>query len=272
MEEIGIVDIKNLNRVLEEKYGYSFSDYAQSSFKRRIARILKLHHHDDIGALIKRLKNDHSYFDVFLDEITVNTTEMFRDPTFWKAVKERVLPSLESHQTIRIWHAGCSSGEEVFTMGILLEEAGLLGKSKIYATDISSTILDKAKKGIYPIRNMETNMMNYELCCGKTGLDKYYTGKGHNAIMDPRLVKSVTWMEQNLITLREPFMKFDIILCRNVMIYFSATLQAKIFKLFHDSLLGNGVLGIGSKESILWNNSASSFEAINNEERIYRKR
>ena len=121
MIEIGISDIKKINETLQNTYGYSFNGYAQSSFKRRINRILELHKHDGIEALISKLKSDKSYFDKFLDELTVNTTEMFRDPSFWKVIKEKIVPMFESHQTIRIWHAGCSSGEEVYTMCIILE-------------------------------------------------------------------------------------------------------------------------------------------------------
>lgn len=271
MVDIGIADIKKINHVLDETHGYSFSGYAQSSFKRRINRILAIHNHKTIDDLVDRLATDKSYFKDFLDELTVNTTEMFRDPSYWKVMKEKVIPLFESHQTIRVWHAGCSSGEEVFTMAIVLRELNLLDKAKIYASDLSAPILDKAKKGVYPLRNMETNAMNYELYGGKADeFNKYYSKKGTNAIMDPTLVANVNWLEQNLITTKHAFMKFDIILCRNVMIYFSSMLQAQVFKLFHESLLEKGVIGIGSKESFIWNNYINHYEQITNEEKIYK--
>lgn len=271
MVEIGIADIKKINHVLEEVHGYSFGGYAQSSFKRRINRILAIHNHSTIDDLVAKLAKDKSYFKDFLDELTVNTTEMFRDPGFWTVIKEKVIPLFLNHQTIRIWHAGCSSGEEVFTMAILLKELGLLDKTKIYASDLSLPILEKAKKGVYPKRNMETNAMNYELYGGeKEDFEKYYKVKGQESIMDSSLVKNVNWIEQNLITAKEPFMKFDLILCRNVMIYFSSTLQSQVFKLFHESLLEKGVVGIGSKESFIWNNQINDYEQLTSDEKIFR--
>ena len=271
MLELGIADIKKLNSALEEAYGYGFTGYAQSSFKRRINRILGVHNHKTLDDLINRIKSDKTYFKDFLDELTVNTTEMFRDPTFWTEMKNSIIPLFQDHQTIRIWHAGCSSGEEVFTMAIVLNELGLLEKSKIYATDISSTILEKAQKGVYTKRNLEVNEMNYEMFGGKKeDFSSYYTTKNNDIIMDKTLVRNVKWMEQNLITTKMPFMKFDIILCRNVMIYFSSMLQSQVFKLFHDSLLDRGVIGIGSKESFIWNNHINDYEQISNDEKIYR--
>ena len=271
MIEISISDIKKINETLQDTHGYSFNGYAQSSFKRRINRILDLHKHDGIDALITKLKSDKSYFDSFLDELTVNTTEMFRDPSFWTVIKEKVIPMFESHQTIRIWHAGCSSGEEVYTMCIILEELGLLDKVKLYATDLSAPIIDKAKKGIYPSRNMDTNAMNYELFGGeKNAFEKHFKIKGYDAQMNKSLIRNVNWIEQNLITTTEPFMKFDIILCRNVMIYFSSMLQSQVFKLFHKSLLEKGVVGIGSKESFIWNHNINDYEQITDDEKIYK--
>lgn len=269
--EIGLADIKLINESLKEIYGFSFAGYAQSSFKRRIIRILGLHKHNNVAALVEKLKSDRAYFDIFLDELTVNTTEMFRDPSFWVTIKSEIIPMFESQETISIWHAGCSSGEEVYTMGILLEELGLLDKVKIYATDVSTSILDKAKKGIYPARNMETNANNYELYGGlKSNLERYYSKKGSDVQMDKSLIRNVEWAEQNLILSKEPFMRFDIIICRNVMIYFSSMLQSQVFKLFHNSLLDKGVIGIGSKESFIWNNNINDYKQVGNEEKIYR--
>lgn len=270
MVDIGIADIKRINKVIEDNNGYSFGGYAQSSFKRRISRIMAVHGFKTIDALIERLNSDKSYYKDFLDELTVNTTEMFRDPSFWKVMKEKVIPKFASHQTIRVWHAGCSSGEEVFTMAIILKELDLLDKTKIYATDLSAPILEKAQQGIYSARNMDVNTMNYEMYGGDPkDFKKYYTIKGHRAIMDKSLVMNVNWMEQNLITTTKPFMKFDIILCRNVMIYFSSMLQSDVFRLFHGSLLEKGVIGIGSKESFIWNNHINEYEQITNDEKIY---
>lgn len=269
--DISIAEIKRLNHIVKEKHGFAFEEYAQSSFKRRILRILSIHNIKTVDDLIVKLDKDKGYFKDFVEELTVNTTEMFRDPTFWTVMKEKVIPAFKNHQTIRIWHAGCSSGEEVFTMGIILKELDLLEKSKTYATDLSTTIIEKAKKGTYSLRNMEVNTMNYEMYGGKKeDFSKYYAVKGTNAIMDPSLIKNVNWIEQNLVTTKKPFMKFDIILCRNVMIYFNSALQAEIFSLFHGSLLDKGVIGIGSKESFIWNDHMEDYKQVAEEEKIYR--
>ena len=234
MKDIDLVDLRRIIEVVKESYGYDFSNYAMSSFKRRISRVIDIHN-ISVETLIEKIKKDRNYGEDFLSEITVNVTEMFRDPSFWKIMREDIIPSiLLNHKTFKIWHAGCSSGEEVFSMAINLKEMDLLDKVSIIATDIDEKIINKAKSGIFPLKNMELNGKNYLRYEGTAKFEDYYAVKGNSAIMDPDLVKKVDFRKNDLV-LGEPFNKFDLILCRNVMIYFNQTLQNDVLKKFHQS-------------------------------------
>jgi len=270
MKDIDLVDLRKIIEVVRDSYGYDFSNYAMSSFKRRINRITEIHN-ISVEALTEKIKKDKKYGEDFLSEITVNVTEMFRDPTFWMVLRDDIIPSiLLNHKTFKIWHAGCSSGEEVFSMAILLKEMDLLDNVSIIATDIDDKILEKARSGIYPLKNMEVNSKNYIRYQGKGNFEDYYAVSGNNAIMDPVLVKNVDFRKNDLV-LGEVFNKFDLILCRNVMIYFNQTLQNEVLKKFHQSLFKYGYLSIGSKESLIWCEIANKFILANNDEKIYKK-
>jgi len=271
MQEIEIAELKKLTEIVRDKYRYDFSNYAMSSFKRRIQRILELYRFPSIDALCKKLQDEPLFFKEFLSEITVNVTEMFRDPSFWRVLRDQVLPNiLLNNNNISIWHAGCSSGEEVFSLAITLREMGLLEKVKIIATDIDTAILEKAKSGIYPLKNMELNQKNYIRYQGTQTLENYYKEENGKVIMDKSLMANVSFQEHNLVNSR-PFSKFDLILCRNVMIYFNQTLQNNVLKMFHESLFKYGYLIVGSKESLIWCDIANKFIVVNNEEKIYKK-
>jgi len=224
-----------------------------------------------IDNLIRRVNDEPAFIKEFISEITVNVTEMFRDPSFWREVRDKVIPNiLLNNNHVSIWHAGCSSGEEVFSMAILLREMGILDRCKIIATDIDADILARAKSGIIPIKNMELNQKNYIRFQGAHTLEKYYKEEGTKAIMDKTLVEHVSWREHNLVNC-SPFSKFDIVLCRNVMIYFNQQLQNQVLKMFHESLFKYGYLMIGSKESLIWCEVANRFIVVNNEEKLYKK-
>lgn len=271
MLEIEIVELRKLTEIIKNKYDYDFSNYAMSSFKRRIQRVLELYKFASVDVLIKKLNDEPKFFKEFLSEVTVNVTEMFRDPSFWRELRDNIIPNiLLNHNTISIWHAGCSSGEEVFSMAILLKEMGMLEKSKIVATDIDTDILSKAKSGVYSAKNMDLNQKNYVRFQGLHDLNKYYREENGKAIMDKSLVDSVSFREQNLVD-SAAFSKFDLILCRNVMIYFNQTLQNNVLKMFHESLFKYGYLIVGSKESLIWCEIANKFIVVNNEEKIYKK-
>ena len=271
MNEVEIADLRRLTEVIREKYNYDFSNYAMSSFRRRIQRVLELYKFSSVDALLKRLQDEPRFVKEFVSEVTVNVTEMFRDPSFWRELRDHVLPNiLLNTQSISIWHAGCSSGEEVFSMAILLREMGILNKCKIIATDLDAEIIQRAKSGVYSLKNMELNQKNYVRFQGQFSLDKYYREDQGKALMDKSLIEHVSFREHNLVS-GAAFSKFDLVLCRNVMIYFNQTLQNNVLKLFHESLFKYGYLVVGSKESLIWCEIANKFIVVNNEEKIYKK-
>jgi len=269
--EVEIADLRKITEVVKNRYGYDFSDYAMSSFRRRIQRIIDLFQFSSVGEVVVKLENDPSFIETFLAEVTVNVTEMFRDPSFWREVRDHIIPNiLLNHDTFNIWHAGCSSGEEVMSMCILLKEMGILHKANIIATDIDKPILAKANKGQVPVKNMELNEKNYIRFQGQRSIQYYYEEKDGMAIMDPTLFAGVSYRNFDLVK-GEVFNKFDLILCRNVMIYFNQNLQNKVLKKLHDSLFKYSYLAVGSKESLIWCEVANKFIIVNNEEKIYKK-
>lgn len=271
MHEIDVLHIKDLVAVIKSKYGYDFTNYAISSFKRRILRILELHKISDIDSLIKKIENDFTFFEKFISEVTVNVTEMFRDPSFWNILREKIIPNiLLNNKKLNIWHAGCSSGEEVYSMTILLKEMGILEQSKIIATDVDDQILKQARKGVYTVKNMELNEKNYVRFSGGNQFSAYFEVKNGLAYMDQSLVKNVEYRKHDLVR-GIVFNKFDIILCRNVMIYFNQNLQNEVLKKLHESIFKYGYLGIGSKESLIWCDIVNKFIVVNDREKIYKK-
>lgn len=271
MKTIEITDIRRITEVVKNQYNYNFGDYALSSFKRRIVRVLDLHKLESVDVLIKKLETDSDYFQEFLSELTVNVTEMFRDPSFWRELRENVIPNLLlNHDKLRVWHAGCSSGEEVFSMCILFEEMGILDNVQIIATDIDEKILARAKEGKYTLKNMDLNNKNYIRFQGQKELADYYTIKDDFAYLNPELVRNVSFREHNLVE-GAVFSKFDLVLIRNVMIYFNQTLQNEVLKLLHESMFKYSYLCVGSKESLIWCEIVNKFLLVNSEEKIYKK-
>lgn len=271
IKDIEIAEVRRLTESIKNKYNYDFSEYALSSFKRRISRIINIHNFKNVDDLIVKLLLDKTYFEAFLSELTVNVTEMFRDPTFWVNLRDNILPHLFKHKDkVRIWHAGCSSGEEVLSMTILLKEMGVLNQTSIIASDIDQKILTKARSSSYNLKNMELNRKNYERAKGESQLTNYYTEQDNQARFDTDLFENVIFKEYNLVS-NESFSKFDIVLCRNVLIYFNQSLQNKVLKNIHESLFLGGYLAIGSKESLIWCDHVNKFNCIDNEEKIYKK-
>lgn len=272
VEDIEITEIRAICQLVQEKYKYDFGNYAISSFKRRIIRILELYRLNTVTELIVKLQNEPVFFKQFLNEITVNVTEMFRDPSLWRELRDKVFPNLFStHETVKIWHAGCSSGEEVYSMAIMLKESGWLDKVKIYATDIDENILAKAKDAKYNLKNMlEVNEKNYIRFGGNKTMKDYYKEENGFAKMDQSLVTAVNFKTHDLVR-SSAFNKFDIILCRNVLIYFNQQLQNDVFRMFHESLFNYSYLVIGSKETLIWSDIANKFITVNNEEKIFKR-
>jgi chemotaxis protein methyltransferase CheR len=270
VEEIGIKDLKRVSDALKESSCIDFSNYAFSSFKRRIVRFQQINKIRDFDEFIERIKTDLVFTDTLIKEITVNVTEMFRDPSFWITLRDTILPRLSNQASLKIWHAACSTGEEVYSMAILLSESGLLKKAKIYATDLNTDVLKVAEKGVYPTKNQDTNTKNYEFFGGTRILADYYTVTDNNVVFDRKLTENVKFSCHNLAQ-DGPVSTFDLILCRNVLIYFNSELQEKVIQSFNESMSVGSFLGIGSKESIRWCKYARYFEEVSLEEKIYRK-
>ncbi len=269
--DIEITELRKLTQVIKDRYDYEFKDYAMSSFKRRIKRVLDLYKFKNVDKLINVLENNPDFFDEFVSEITVNVTEMFRDPAFWKVLREQIIPNiLLNHNKITIWHAGCSSGEEIVTMCAVLDEMGALDKAKIIATDIDTAIISKAKNATYSMKNMDVNSKNYVKYGGSRSLEYYYKETGGEAVIHKSLLENVSYRKHDLVQ-GTVFSKFDLVLCRNVMIYFNQTLQNMVLNKLHESLFKYGYLAIGSKESLIWCEIANKFIVVNNEEKVYKK-
>jgi chemotaxis protein methyltransferase CheR len=263
-EELAVLlsDIKN-------KYGYDFRDYSEASLTRRINRLFIIERIPSFAELRYKILNNTDFFGYFLEAVTVNVTEMFRDPSFYIALREKVFPQLATYPFIRIWHAGCSTGEEVYSMAILLKESGLLNKSILYATDINQEVLEKAKKGIFPLSTMKTYSENYIKASGSQQFSDYYTANYGFAQFDPELTKRMVFSSHNLAS-DQSFNEFNLIVCRNVFIYFKRNLQNTVLGLFRKSLVPLGYLALGSKESIQFSEHDKFFVEIDKKNKIWR--
>ncbi len=253
-----------------KKYGYDFRNYSRASIKRRIEHRLKLSSIENISAMQHKLINNWDFFEIVLRDFSINVTEMFRDPSFYKAIREIIIPKIKNFQQINIWHAGCATGEEVYSTAILLKEAGIYDKARIYATDLNKDVLEKAKQGVYPAKFLKQYILNYREAGGMESFTDYYTAKYELILMDSSLRKNILFSDHNL-TCDTVFGEMDIIICRNVMIYFNIELQNHVFKLFLEALGKPGFLCLGSKETVSISDYADNFEAIDKQERIYQK-
>jgi chemotaxis protein methyltransferase CheR len=264
------LEVDLLLEAIYRKYGYDFRQYARASIKRRVHRRMAQAHLASVSAVQHEAIHDPAFFDQLLLDLSVNVTEMFRDPPMFRALRERVLPVLADRPHVRIWHAGCSTGEEVYSMAILLAETGLQDKTRVYATDFNEVCLDRARQGIYSLRDLRAHTANYQKSGGTGSFADYYTARYDSALLAPELRKNVVFADHNLVT-DGVFGEMDLILCRNVLIYFSRPLQNRVFGLFRGSLRTGGFLCLGSKESIQFADCASEFEAILPGQRIYRR-
>ncbi|RZJ32012.1 MAG: protein-glutamate O-methyltransferase CheR [Flavobacterium sp.] len=267
-----MIDDRKLEILINEAYeyyGFDFSGYSQASLKRRVDRLYQMDGFSDFSQLLSKLRSDETYFNHMVEEITVNVTEMFRDPAFYKTVRNDILPQLAVRPFIRIWHAGCSSGEEVYSMAIMLKEANLLHKSLLYATDINQGILETAKKGVFPLGIIKHYSENYIASGGKKDFSDYYTANYGLAKFSGELSEKMVFSMHNLVSDRS-FNEFDLIMCRNVMIYFDKPLQDKVLDLFDSSLSRSGYLILGSKETIKFSTVQKNYEQFN-KEKIWKK-
>ncbi|HZK78410.1 MAG TPA: protein-glutamate O-methyltransferase CheR [Gemmatimonadaceae bacterium] len=264
------IEIELLLEGIFRHYGFDFRSYAYASIRRRLWKRIEAEGLTTISALQAQILHQPQMMEKLLLDLSINITAMFRDPGFYRAFRERVVPLLRTYPYIRIWHAGCASGEEVYSMAILLQEEGLYERSRIYATDINEVVLAKAKEGIFPLDRMQEYTENYIAAGGTRAFSDYYTAKYGGVLFSPSLTKNVVFSLHNLVTDRS-FAEFNVILCRNVLIYFDKSLQSRVHGLFHDSLATFGILVLGSKESLRFSPYEDSYERINGPEKIFRK-
>ena len=254
---------------LRDQYGYDLSEYSRPSLERRIARVMTFDSLGSIEALRDKLKNK-DYVNYFIEEVTVNVTEMFRDVAFFKTIRETILPRLATYPYIRIWHAGCSTGEEIYSMAILLEEAGLMERTLLYATDINESVLEKARNAKYHIKNIEASKRNYQKAGGTEDFNKYFKIEGKHAYFTKYLGEKVVYAMHNLVT-DKSFNEFNLIVCHNVLIYFNKNLQNKVIGLFYDSLAMFGYLSLSINGTLTFSPHKTFFRKINNECGLWQK-
>jgi chemotaxis protein methyltransferase CheR len=269
-QDLERIEVELLLEGIYRHYGFDFRSYAYASIRRRLWKRIEAEGLGTVSALQGVILHQPQMMEKLLLDLSINVTAMFRDPTFYQAFRDRVVPLLRTYPYIRIWHAGCATGEEVYSMAILLQEEGLYDRSRIYATDINEVVLQKAKEGIFPLDRMQEYTENYIAAGGKRAFSDYYTAKYGGALFNPSLTKNVVFSLHNLVTDRS-FAEFNVILCRNVLIYFDKSLQARVHGLFYDSLATFGILVLGSKESLRFSPYEDNYEQINGPEKIFRK-
>lgn len=265
------IEITLLLEAIFLKYGYDFRNYSIAHVRRRIRRRMALGDFESISALQHRVIYDDLFFHTILTDLSINVTEMFRDPSFFLAVRREVVPFLVTYPFVRVWHAGCATGEELYSMAILLKEEGLLDRVQFYATDFNDAVLQKAKEGIVQAKSLKEYTENYQLGGGCHSFADYYTAKYDWAILDSSLKEKVVFANHNLVT-DQVFGEMQLIVCRNVLIYFSRELQNRVIRLFYESLCRGGILCLGSKESMRFSELSDKFERLLPNEQIYRKK
>ena len=264
------IELDCLLEAVYQRYGFDFREYAPASLRRRVNRRVKLQGLPSISALQDQLLRDPEVMQRLLLDLSINVTAMFRDPTFHLALREHVVPLLRTYPFTRIWVAGCSTGEEVYSLSILLEEEALYDRTRIYATDLNEDVLERARLGVFPLARMQDYTRNYIGAGGKRAFSDYYTSGYDGAAFDRSLMRNVVFAQHNLAMDRS-FNEFHVILCRNVMIYFERSLQKRVFELFDDSLARLGILALGHKESLRTSAHADRYEELDAIERLYRK-
>lgn len=268
--EVENLEIRLLLQAVYDRYGYDFRDYACASLKRRILKVIEEEGLPTISRLQEMLIRDRECMARFLLGMAVSTTSMFRDPEFYQTIRHQILPLFAGCANLRLWHAGCASGEEVYSMAIVLHEEGLLDRTRLYATDISSTAIARAKAGIFPQAHMREFTANYQKAGGRATFSDYYLAKHEWVLMRHNLGDNIVWSEHNLVS-DSSFNEFQLILCRNTLIYFNQTLSERVHRLLYDSLAPGGVLGLGNHENIRFSPHAECYEAVDEKQRLYRK-
>ena len=268
--ELERIEIELLLEGIYRNYGFDFRSYAYASIRRRLWKRIEAEGLATVSALQARVLHEPQLMEKLLLDLSINVTAMFRDPSFYQAFRQHVVPLLRTYPFMRLWHAGCATGEEVYSMAILLQEEGLYDRARIYATDINEVVLQKAKEGIFPLDRMQEYTENYIAAGGKRAFSDYYHAKYGAARFDDSLTKNVVFSLHNLVT-DHSFAEFNVILCRNVLIYFDKNLQAKVHGLFYESLGKFGILALGSKESMRFSPYEERYAQLSGPEKIFRK-
>jgi len=266
-----LLEMDLLLEAIQRRYGYDFRGYAAASLRRRLWHRVYAEHLETLSGLQERVLHDPACMERLLRDLSINVTEMFRDPGFHRALRARVFPLLRTHPFIRVWNAGCSTGEESYSLAIALREEGLLERTRIYATDINHEALERAGAGAFPLERMQRYTENYLRAGGTEAFSSYYTADGDSARFDRSLVEGIVLAQHNLVT-DGSFNEFHLIVCRNVMIYFGSALQEEVLQLFGDSMTRDGILALGRKESIRRSRHADGYEPLDEAEKIYRRR
>jgi chemotaxis protein methyltransferase CheR len=264
------LEIELLLEAIHRRYGFDFRQYAPASLRRRLRRRMDGEKVETVSALQDRLLHDPAVMERLLLDLSVNVTAMFRDPTFFLSFREKVVPLLRTYPFSRLWVAGCSTGEEVYSLAILLAEEGLSERVRIYATDINETVIEQARLGVFPLDKMQEYTQNYIRAGGARSFSEYYVARYDGARFAQELVDGVVFAQHNLAS-DAAFNEFHVITCRNVMIYFAQPLQQRVHELFYESLAMFGVLALGQKETIRFSSHERAYDELDAEERLYKK-
>jgi chemotaxis protein methyltransferase CheR len=269
-EDVDEIELALLLEGVYRRYGFDFRQYAPASLRRRVWRRVHAEGLTTLSALQDKLLHDPASMERLLLDLSINVTAMFRDPSFYAAFREKVVPALRTYPFTRVWVAGCSTGEEVYSLAILLQEEGVYDRTRIYATDINESVLERARAGVFPLDKMREYTQNYINAGGKRAFSEYYLAKYDGAQFQRSLVENVVFAQHNLVSDRS-FNEFNAIVCRNVMIYFDRGLQDRVHRLFYESLTMFGVLALGAKESIRFSPFDERYDDLDGNERMFKK-
>ncbi|HIG44655.1 MAG: protein-glutamate O-methyltransferase CheR [bacterium] len=264
------LEIDLLFEAIFKRYGHDFRDYGRASIKRRVMHFLAQSGYKKVSEMIPRLLHEKAFFESMIRTFSISVTEMFRDPHVYQHIRTQVIPVLKTYPFIRAWNAGCATGEEAYSLAILLKEEGMLERTRLFATDFNDELIEKAKEGIYQSKKVKEFASNYQKTGGMNSFSEYYNAQDEAIAIDPSLKKNITFANHNLVT-DNVFSEMHLILCRNVLIYFNKSLQDRVLKLFSESLVPKGYLCLGTRESIQFSNVRGNFKTFDNGRRIYQK-
>ena len=269
--DIEDIELELLLEAIFRRYGHDFRNYSKASVRRRVKNILGRSKVGSIAGLIPSILHDEAFFEQNLGEFSITVSEMFRDPGFFRYLRSELVPYLKTYPYVKIWHAGCATGEEVYSTAIVLEEEGFYDRVTLFATDFNCRAINQAREGIYPLEKIREFTSNYQEAGGRREFSDYYHARYGSAILEQSLRRNITFANHNLVT-DGVFSEVQLILCRNVLIYFNRTLQDRVLRLFSDSLTHGGFLALGSKESLQFSSVADSFVEVDRKWKIYQKK